>query len=106
MRFAATIEISTDTGARMDAQPGGPGPAIRQLMKQFRPDSCWVALDRRALFVVADFPSEKEIAAFMAFVSARFETYPDMTPVVDVREFGEISRHIAETVHGSSEQKA
>jgi len=101
MRFSATIEVSPATGARMDAEPGGPGPAIRQLMEQFRPDSCWVALDRRALFVVADFSGEQEIATFMAFVSARFETYPVMTPVVDVREFAAISRHIAETVHGA-----
>jgi hypothetical protein len=103
MRFAATIEVSPATGARMDAQPGGPGPAIRQLMEQFQPDSCWVALDRRAMFVVADFPSEREIAAFMAFVSKWFETYPVMTPVVDVREFAGISRHIAETVHDKAQ---
>jgi len=101
MKFHVTIEVTPAQGTKMDALPGGPGPMIGHLVQRFRPESFYVALDRRAMFLVIDFPGEKEMGEFMAYVSSRWDTYPEMTPVVAGSEFGAIAGHIRATVPGA-----
>lgn len=101
MKFHVTIDVAAATGTRMDAQAGGPGPIIGHIVQRFQPKTFYVALDRRTMFLVIDFPGEKEMGEFMAYISSRFDTYPVMTPVAEGAEFGAIAAHIRANVPGA-----
>lgn len=101
MKFHVTIDVAADTGTRMDAEAGGPGPFIGHIVQRFRPAAFYVALDRRTMFLVIDFQGENEMGEFMAYISSRFDTYPVMTPVSAGAEFAAIAAHIRATVPGA-----
>ncbi len=97
MRYMVYIEIPTDVGNRLDFEEGGPGKLIGYVMEQFKPEAVYVEAGTRNSVMVAEL-NEAKMTELMVFVSKKFGTYPEFTPLIPAGAVPEIAGKAIEAV--------
>ncbi len=97
MRYLIYIEIPTDVGTRLDFEEGGPAKILGYLVKRFSPEAFYTVAGMRAVFMVADL-NEDQMTEMMLIVSKKFDTYPELTPVIRGDETPKMAERAIEEV--------
>jgi len=54
MRYLIRFEASLEAGARVDRSPGGPGAAIGRILELLKPETFYVSVFRREVFMIVN----------------------------------------------------
>jgi hypothetical protein len=85
MKYLVTIDIPVEKGLELAAQ-GGPGPVLKQLSEQFKPEAMWGTPTKRSLFAIIELADAVDIAGLMNLCADKLGCYPHMELVVSAQE--------------------
>ena len=86
MKYFVQIDVGIEQGNHME-RSGGPGPMMGRFIETFEPEALFMALDRRAMFMIADL-DEIKMAQVMAVAAHMGGNYPTVVPVAAADAFG------------------
>lgn len=86
MRYLLHFEATNEAGGKIDRSPGGAGAAIGKVLELLKPETFYVSVFRRELFIIIntdDIAVLSEAAHVIQLVSG---TSPDVTPIMTANE--------------------
>lgn len=91
MKYIVQVEIDPDIGLEMEEHP----EQIQEVIGKFQalnPIGMYFSLTRRSMTVIVDVPNEDHIFEALHTSWRITESYPEVSPVMDLQEFPELLR--------------
>ena len=90
MKYMVELSVDAQTGNELEAQPGGPGPVVGRLLDRFKPESVYMTMTERKIYMVVDLDDAVSTAELMIAGAKLSGSYPKFTPVISGSDFPEV----------------
>ncbi|HTM43746.1 MAG TPA: DUF3303 family protein [Polyangiaceae bacterium] len=82
MRYLIRFEASLEAGSKIDRRPGGPGPAIGTILELAKPETFFVSVTRRELYMVVNTDDAALLGEIVHVIMMIGDCNPEVTPVM------------------------
>jgi hypothetical protein len=82
MRYMIRFEATAEAGTKVDHSPGGPGAAIGKILEIFKPESVYVSVFKRELFMVVSSDDPALLSEGAHAIALIAGGVPEVTPVL------------------------
>lgn len=86
MRYLLHFEATNEAGGRIDRSAGGAGAAIGRILDLLKPETFYVSVFRRELFIIVDTDDLAMLSEAAHLIQLVAGTSPDVTPVMTGNE--------------------
>ena len=82
MRYMIRAEVSLEVGSKIDRSPRGAGPAIGQILALLKPETFYVSVFKREMFMVVDCDDPAVLSEAAHYLHLVFGCNPQVTPIL------------------------
>ena len=93
MKYIVQVEIDPETGTAVEGDPEQLQEWVG-MWQALNPIGMYFAMTRRATTIIVDVPNEDALLEALHATWDLTRSYPDVWPVADVDEFGELAQRV------------